>query len=44
MARIEASGDINSVYDQIDQILKDIVDHKMKNQTFLRSTIQSVII
>jgi hypothetical protein len=44
MSRIEASGDINSVYDQIDSILRDIVDHKMKTQTFLRSRIQSVII
>jgi adenylate kinase family enzyme len=29
MARIEASGDINSVYSQIDNILNAIVEHKM---------------
>jgi hypothetical protein len=41
MARIEASGDINSVYEQIDAILKQIVEHKVRKQTLLRSTIQS---
>jgi hypothetical protein len=30
MAKIEASGDINSVYEQIDGILKKIVEHKEK--------------
>lgn len=41
LARIEASGDINSVYEQIDAILKQIVEHKVRQQTLLRSTIQS---
>ena len=44
MAKIEASGDINSVYEQIDGLLKKIVEHKEKKQLFLRSRIQSVII
>lgn len=44
MTKIEATGDINSVYDQIDSILKNIVDNKMKKQTFLRSRIQATII
>jgi len=44
MAEIEASGDINSVYEQIDGLLKKIVEHKEKKQLFLRSRIQSVII
>ena len=30
MTRIEASGDINSVYDQIESILNNIVEHKMR--------------
>ena len=41
LARIEASGDINSVYEQIDGVLKQIVEHKVRKQTLLRSTIQS---
>lgn len=44
LTRIEASGDINSVYDQIDSVLKTIVENKMKKQTFLRSRIQATII
>jgi hypothetical protein len=32
------------VYEQIDAILRYIVDQKMKNQTFLRSRIQAVLI
>lgn len=44
LARIEATGDINSVYDQIDAVLKAIVENKMRKQTFLRSRIQATII
>lgn len=44
LARVGASGDINSVYDQIDAVLKEIVDNKMRSQTLLRSRIQASII
>lgn len=44
LARIEASGDINSVYEQIDAILKQIIEHKVREQTLLRSTIQGTLI
>jgi len=44
MTRIEASGDINSVYDQIDACLKQITEHKMGKQTLLRSTIRRELI
>ena len=44
LARVEASGDINQVYEQIDNVLKNIVEQKMRKQALKRSTIQSKII
>lgn len=44
LTRIEASGDIPSVYDQIDFILKNIVQQKMDKQANLRRQIQSKLI
>lgn len=44
LARIEASGDINSVYEQIDGILKSIISQKMSKQALLRSAVQGSII
>ena len=39
IAKIEASGDINSVYDQIDGVLKQIVEQKARKQAVRRSGI-----
>ena len=44
LARVEASGDINNVYSQIDGVLKQIVDQKMRKHALKRSAVQSKII
>lgn len=44
LSRIEASGDIPTVYDQIDRVLKDIVEKKMNKQAECRRHIQSKLI
>ena len=44
LTRIDAGGDINSVYEQIEKRLRQIVERKMQTQALDRSTIQSAII
>jgi len=39
LTRIEASGDINTVYNHIDNVLKSIVDQKMRKEAIKRSTV-----
>jgi len=44
VSHVEASQGINDVYEQIDAVLKKIVQQKMTQQQFLRSRISSQII
>jgi len=44
LARIEASGEINDVYTQIDNVLKQIVEQKARKQALKRSTLQAKLI
>lgn len=42
--KIDASGDAQSVTEQIDGVIKNILNQKMSQQTFLRSSIISTLI
>ena len=44
LKHIEASGDINSVFEQIDSVIQEIIKNKMTNQQLLRSKLQSQMI